>query len=65
MTQEQILEFLGKNKGDRFTAKDIAESLSKSKGSVNTCLKSLRKSLFVKFKKTVLPPIEVYEYWVN
>ncbi|MBU0756856.1 MAG: winged helix-turn-helix domain-containing protein [Nanoarchaeota archaeon] len=50
MGQQEVYDFLKKNKKDWFTSKDIAERLDVSIGSVTNNLKKLRKSGSVKFK---------------
>ena len=51
MGQQEVYDFLKKNKGNWFTSKEIAEGLVVSIGSVTNNLKKLRKSDSVKFKQ--------------
>ncbi len=44
MGQQEVYNFLKKNKGKWYTSKGIADNLKASLGSVTTCLKKLRDS---------------------
>ncbi|MBT4352618.1 HTH domain-containing protein [archaeon] len=50
MGQQEVYDFLKKNKNKWFTSKDISNALSLSIGSVTNNLKKLRKSTSVKSK---------------
>ncbi|MEM4397160.1 MAG: HTH domain-containing protein [Candidatus Woesearchaeota archaeon] len=52
MTQQEVFNFLKKNKGKWLTSKDISDKMNVSIGSVTNNLKKLRKteSRLIKFK---------------
>lgn len=52
MGQQEVYDFLCKNKNTWFTSKEISEALSVSIGSVTMSLKKLRKTNIIKYKVT-------------
>ncbi len=52
MGQQEVYSFLERNKNSWFFSKEISEGLGVSIGSVTNCLKKLRKSNAINFKKT-------------
>ena len=52
MGQEEIVSFLGENKGKWFTSREISSKLGVSIGSVTMSLKKLRKTNIIKYKNT-------------
>jgi DNA-binding transcriptional regulator GbsR (MarR family) len=52
MGQQEVYDFLCKNKSKWFTSKEISEALSVSIGSVTMSLKKLRKTNIIKYKVT-------------
>lgn len=62
MGQQEVYDFLTKNKGKWFTSRDISEQLGVSIGSVTMSLKKLRKTNLIKYKNT--GKRNTYEYKV-
>jgi|TARA_B100001971_G_C18179178_1_gene531735 Mn-dependent DtxR family transcriptional regulator len=52
MGQQEIYDFLKKNKKKWFTARDISKKLKVSIGSVTNCLKKLRKSSSIQYRSS-------------
>ncbi|MFA6073729.1 MAG: HTH domain-containing protein [Candidatus Woesearchaeota archaeon] len=52
MGQQEVYDFLCKNKNTWFTSKEISEALCVSIGSVTMSLKKLRKTNIIKYKVT-------------
>ena len=52
MGQNDIYQFLKKNKDKWFTSREISEGLSVGTSSISTCLKRLRRFRQVEFKKS-------------
>jgi DNA-binding transcriptional regulator GbsR (MarR family) len=52
MGQQEVYDFLCKNKNKWFTSKEISEALNVSIGSVTMSLKKLRKTNIIKYKIT-------------
>lgn len=52
MGQQEVYDFLCKNKGKWFTSREISEKLKVSIGSVTMSLKKLRKTNIIKYKNT-------------
>jgi DNA-binding transcriptional regulator GbsR (MarR family) len=52
MGQQEVYDFLRKNKNKWFTSRDISEALGVSIGSVTMSLKKLRKTNIIKYKNT-------------
>lgn len=52
MGQQEVYDFLCKNKNKWFTSRDISEALGVSIGSVTMSLKKLRKTNIIKFVNT-------------
>ena len=52
MGQQDIYQFLRKNKGKWFTSREIREALQVGPSSISTCLKSLRSYKGVFFKES-------------
>jgi DNA-binding transcriptional regulator GbsR (MarR family) len=52
MGQQEVYDFLCKNKNKWFTSKEISEALNVSIGSVTMSLKKLRKTNIIKYKVT-------------
>ncbi|PIN81407.1 hypothetical protein COV13_01145 [Candidatus Woesearchaeota archaeon CG10_big_fil_rev_8_21_14_0_10_32_9] len=52
MGQQEVYDFLCKNKNKWFTSKEISEALGVSIGSVTMSLKKLRKTNIIKYKNT-------------
>jgi len=50
MGQQEVYDFLRKNKNRWFTSRDISEALDVSIGSVTMSLKKLRKTNIIKYK---------------
>jgi Mn-dependent DtxR family transcriptional regulator len=50
MGQQEIYDYLKKNKARWFTSKDISKGLKVSIGSVTSCLKKLRHSRTIHFR---------------
>ena len=50
MGQQEIYDFLKKNKRKWFTSRDISDKLKVSIGSVTNCLKKLRQSRSIQFR---------------
>ena len=53
MGQQEVYDFLKKNKDTWFSSKEIAEKLEASVGSVTTTLAKLRKQKDIKFKRSL------------
>lgn len=56
MTQQDVLKFLQKNKGKKYTSEEISRELKTGKGSIADNLKKLRKTgeIRVDFKNSYL-----------
>lgn len=52
MGQQEVYDFLMKNKGGWFTSREISEKLGVSIGSVTMSLKKLRKTNIIKYRNT-------------
>ncbi len=52
MGQQEVYDYLKKNKGKWFITKEIAKEVKVSIGSVTNCLKKLRRSGSVNFRET-------------
>jgi DNA-binding transcriptional regulator GbsR (MarR family) len=52
MGQQEVYDFLCKNKGKWFTSREISDKLKVSIGSVTMSLKKLRKTNLIKYKNT-------------
>jgi len=52
MGQQEVYNFLKKNKSGWFLSKEISKRIGISVGSVTNCLKKLRKSKEISFKET-------------
>lgn len=52
MGQQEVYDFLCKNKNKWYTSKEISEALGVSIGSVTMSLKKLRKTNIIKYKNT-------------
>ena len=52
MGQQEVYDFLKKNKNTWYTSREISEALGVSIGSVTMSLKKLRKTNIIKFKNT-------------
>jgi len=52
MGQQEIYDFLRKQRAKWYTSKEISHGLSVSIGSVTNCLKKLRNSKIIHFKET-------------
>jgi len=52
MGQQEVYDFLGRNKGQWFTSREISEKLLVSIGSVTMSLKKLRKTNIIKYRNT-------------
>jgi len=52
MGQQEVYDFLKKQKNKWFTSRDISEALEVSIGSVTMSLKKLRKTNIIKYKNT-------------
>jgi len=52
MGQQEVYDFLKKNKNKWYTSRDISEALGVSIGSVTMSLKKLRKTNIIKYKNT-------------
>ncbi|MCF7871423.1 winged helix-turn-helix domain-containing protein [Candidatus Woesearchaeota archaeon] len=52
MGQQEVYDFLCKNKGKWFTSREISDALGVSIGSVTMSLKKLRKTNIIKYKNT-------------
>lgn len=52
MGQQEVYDFLCKNKNIWYTSKEISEALNVSIGSVTMSLKKLRKTNIIKYKVT-------------
>jgi DNA-binding transcriptional regulator GbsR (MarR family) len=52
MGQQEVYDFLCKNRGKWFTSREISEKLKVSIGSVTMSLKKLRKTNIIKYKNT-------------
>ena len=52
MGQQEVYDFLCKNKEKWFSSRDISEALGVSIGSVTMSLKKLRKTNLIKYKNT-------------
>ncbi len=52
MGQQEVYDFLMKNKGKWFTSREISDQLGVSIGSVTMSLKKLRKTNIIKYKNT-------------
>lgn len=50
MGQQEVYDFLCKNKDKWFTSRDISDALNVSIGSVTMSLKKLRKTNLIKYK---------------
>jgi Mn-dependent DtxR family transcriptional regulator len=63
MGQQEVYDFLCKNKGAWYTSRDISQKLNVSIGSVTMSLKKLRKTNLIKYKNT--GKRNTYEYRVG
>lgn len=63
MGQQEVYDFLKKNKGSWFTSRQISEKLGVSIGSVTMSLKKLRKTNLIKYKNT--GKRNTYQYMVS
>jgi len=52
MGQQEVYDFLKKNKRKWFTSKDISNALGISIGSITACLKKLRRTETIAFETT-------------
>ena len=52
MGQQEVYDFLKKNRKKWFNTKKITEGLNVSIGSVTNCLKKLRKSRYVDYRQS-------------
>jgi len=52
MGQQEVYDFLKKQKNKWFTSRDISEALEVSIGAVTMSLKKLRKTNIIKYKNT-------------
>jgi len=52
MGQQEVYNFLKRNKSRWFLSKDISKRLNVSIGSVTNCLKKLKQNNAIKFKET-------------
>jgi transcription initiation factor IIE alpha subunit len=52
MGQQEVYDFLRKNKRRWFTSKEISKSLNISIGSITACLKKLRRTETIDFETT-------------
>jgi len=52
MGQQEVYDYLKKNRRKWFTSKEISKSSSASIGSVTNCLKKLRESRAIDFRET-------------
>jgi len=52
MGQQEVYDFLKKNKNTWYTSREISEALGVSIGSVTMSLKKLRKTNIIKYKNT-------------
>ena len=62
MGQQEVYDFLKKNKGSWFTSKDIAKIVKVSIGSVTSSLKKLRTSRSINFKESGRTNMYLYKY---
>ncbi|MFC2134874.1 winged helix-turn-helix domain-containing protein [Bacteroidota bacterium] len=62
MGQQEVYDFLCKNKATWFTSREISSKLGVSIGSVTMSLKKLRKTNLIKYKNT--GKRNTYEYKV-
>lgn len=60
MGQQEVYDFMKKNKGKWFTSRQISEKLDISMGSVTMSLKKLRKSNMIQYRITSKK--NMYEY---
>lgn len=67
MGKEEILNLLEKNKGKKFTSKDIIKATKLSQSSVATCLLKMRINGEVRFRINLIEKVrkEYYEYWID
>ncbi len=52
MGQQEVYDFLLRNKGSWFTSREISDKLGVSIGSVTMSLKKLRKTNIIKYRNT-------------
>lgn len=52
MGQQEVFDFLKRNKNNWFLSKEISKKLGTSIGSVTNCLKRLKDSNAISFKET-------------
>ncbi len=52
MGQQEVYDFLLRNKGGWFTSREISDKLGVSIGSVTMSLKKLRKTNIIKYRNT-------------
>ncbi len=67
MGQQEVITFLKENRNEWFTTRQIVKRLEASFGSVTMCLKKLRESKQIKYKKDkvatrIFGKREVYVY---
>jgi len=62
MGQQEVYDFLKKNKGKWFNSDGISEKLKVSLGSVTNCLKKLRNSGAISFKEAGYRNRYLYKY---
>lgn len=62
MGQQEVYNFLKKNKTKWFVSKQISERLNVSIGSVTNCLKKLRESRSIHFKETARKHQYMYKF---
>ncbi|MBC8494550.1 ArsR family transcriptional regulator [archaeon] len=63
MGQQEVFDFLRKNKGKWYTSREISAKLGVSIGSVTMSLKKLRKTNLIKYKNT--GKRNTYEYRIG
>lgn len=62
MGQQEVYDFLKKNKKKWFNSTEISKNLDVSSGSIANCLKKLKKGDDLSFKETGFRNRYVYQY---
>lgn len=65
MGQQDIIDILKKNKGTKYTSKQLSEITGTSMGSVTTACKKLTTYGFIKYRSVRRGNHHGHEYWIG